>query len=89
MDVVVLEGDLVVRANQLDSPVMVRVATRRIFGSSVNVIVGQGDPVTGGLTKDVVLTTQVLCCDVVDPDQIGARESEGITTPDILRVPVS
>lgn len=36
-----------------------------------------------------MLTREVLCFDVVDPDQVGAREHKSITTPDILLVPIA
>lgn len=57
--------------------------TGRPFGVSTNVIVGRGAPVAGNLTEDIVLSIQVLCCDVVDPDQLGTGEDQDITIPDI------
>lgn len=68
VDVVVLECDLVVHSYQLDSSVMVRVTTGGIVGVSVDIIVGNGNSVAEFLAENIMLTTQVFCRDVVDPD---------------------
>lgn len=80
---------MVVHAHQLDSPVMASMTTGGPFGVSANIIVGQGAPVAGSLTEDRVLSIQVLCCDVVDPDQLGTGEDQDITIPDISRFTVA
>lgn len=88
VDVVVLEGDLVICPYQLNGPVMVCVTPGGPFCVSVNVVVGQGNPVTGVSAENIMLAAQVLGSDVVDPNQVGARECESITAPDVLGIPV-
>lgn len=86
VDVVVLEGDLVVGAGEVQVPVVVAIAGGRVGGFTIDVAVGDGDTVGGSLAEDDVLAANVVGGDVVDPDQISAGQGDGITTPDVLGV---
>lgn len=86
VDVVVLEGDLVVRAGEVQVPVVVSVASGRPLALAIDVAVGDRDTAGGILAQDDVLTGDLVGGDVVDPDQVSAGEGDGITTPDVLGV---
>lgn len=86
MDVVALEGDGVVGADEKESPVVVIVAAGRPAGVAVNLGIRNGDALAGVIACDDVLTADERGLDVVDPDQIGACKGDGIAAPDVLRV---
>lgn len=86
VDIVVLEGDLVIGAGEVQVPVVVTITGRRVGGFTIDVAVGDADTARSGLTKDDVLTADRVGGDVVDPDQISAGQGDGITTPDVLGV---
>lgn len=88
MDVVLLEGDHVVAAGEVESPVVVTVAGGGPGGRAVNLVVGDGDTVRGAVAENNVLAADQGGLDVVDPDKVGAVESDGITAPDVLGVQV-
>jgi hypothetical protein len=48
--------------------------------------VGDGDTARGVSTSDKHLATDFRDLDVINPDQVGARNSNGITSPNILGV---
>lgn len=72
VDVVVLEGDLVIRAGEVQVPVVVAVASGRPLALAVDVAVGDRDTAGGILAQDDVLTGDLVGGDVVDPDQVSA-----------------
>lgn len=86
VDVVVLEGDLVIRAGEVQVPVVVSVASGRPLALAVDVAVGDRDTAGRILAQDDVLTGDLVGGDVVDPDQVGAGQGDGITSPDVLGV---
>ena len=59
VDVVVLEGDLVVGAVEVKGPVLVTVASGRVVARSVNVRVGDSDVARGLGSEDDVLAGNV------------------------------
>jgi hypothetical protein len=89
VDVVVLEGDEIVGAGKVESPVVVVVAASRPAGGTVDLAVGDGDTVAGVVAEDNVLTTDERSSNMVDPDVVSVVEGNSITTPDILRVKLS
>jgi hypothetical protein len=68
VDVVVLERDKVLRAQEEDVPVLVAVAVGRPRSRSVNVAVGDGHTAAGFGTKDDMLPSDERGRDVIDPD---------------------
>lgn len=86
VDVVVLEGDLVVGASEVQVPVVVSVAGGGVVALAVDVAVGDAHTAGGILAQDDVLAADLVGGDVVDPDQVGAGQGDGITTPDVLGV---
>lgn len=86
VDVVVLEGDLVVRASEVQVPVVVSVASSRVVALAVDVAVGDADTARSILAEDNVLAADLVGGNVVDPDQVGSGQGNSITTPDVLRV---
>lgn len=68
VDVVALQGNLVVRAGRVQSPVVVTVAGRGVFGVAVKVVVRNGDAVRCILAKDDHLAADVgelaVICDI-------------------------
>lgn len=89
VDVVVLEGDEIVGAGEVETPVVVVVAASRPAGGTINLAVGDGDTVAGVVSEDNVLTTDERSGNMVDPDVVSVVEGNGITTPDVLRVKLS
>ena len=89
VDVVVLEGDHVVGTGKVETPVVVVVALGGPVGGTVDLAVGDGNTVAGLVTEDNVLTADERSGDMVDPDVVGIVKSNGITTPDELRVQLS
>lgn len=63
--VVALHGDLVIRSDHLEVPVVVVVAASRVGRVSVDVVVGKSDSFVGVETKDVVLATRVVSLHVL------------------------
>lgn len=88
VDVVALHGDQVVGARQVDGPVMMAIARCAPAGLAVELAVGEGDAVGGCLAGDEHLAAYKRHLDVVDPDEIGAGERDGVAAPDVLRVEV-
>lgn len=86
VDVVVLEGDLVIRAGEVQVPVVVSVASGGPLALAVDVAVSDRDTAGRILAQDDVLTGDLVGGDVVDPDQVSAGQGDGITTPDVLGV---
>lgn len=84
--VVVLEGDLVTTTSEVQVPVVVAVAGSRVCGFTVDVGVGDADTARGVLAQDDVLTADLVGGHMVDPDQVRAGQSDGVTTPDVLGV---
>lgn len=60
VDVVVLEGDLVIRTSEVEVPVVVTVASGGVSGLAINVGVGDADAAGGVLTKDNVLAANLV-----------------------------
>lgn len=89
VDVVVLEGDEIVGASKVETPVVVVVAASRPAGGTVDLAVGDGDTVAGVVSEDNVLTTDERSGNMVNPDVVSVVEGNGITTPDVLRVELS
>lgn len=89
VDVVVLEGDQVVGAGEVESPVVVGVAAGGPVGGAVDLAVGDGDTVGGAVAEDNVLAADERSGDMVDPDVVGVVEGDGISSPDKLRVKLS
>lgn len=106
VDVVALHGDHVVGAEEVDSPVVVVVASGGPAGVSIKLGVGNGDTTGCGGSSDEVLTTDEgnlsmsitigfksiedsTYLDVINPDEISAGKSDGITSPDVLWVQLS
>lgn len=86
VDVVVLEGDLVVGAGEVQVPVVVSVAGGGPLALAVDVAVGDAHAARGVLAQDDVLAGDLVGSDVVDPDQVGPGEGDGVTSPDVLGV---
>jgi hypothetical protein len=89
VDVVALQGDVVVGAVEVDTPVVVAVAGSGVVGGTVDVAVGDGHALGGLGTQDDVLTANASSSNVVDPDHVAVVDGDGITTPDVLGVDVS
>lgn len=64
------------------------IASSRPGGRTVKLAVGNRHPVGRLVAQDKVLAADERGLDVVDPDEVGAVQSDGITTPDVLRVQV-
>lgn len=88
VEVVALQGDHVVRAIKVDTPVVVAVAGSGVVGATVDKGVGDSDTVVGLGTEDNVLTGDTGSGNVVDPDKVSVVQSDGITAPDVLGVDV-
>ena len=73
MDVVALEGDHVVAAGEIDSPVVVAVAGSGPGGGAVDLVVGDGDTTGSLLAEDNVLAGNQVGGDVVDPDHVACN----------------
>lgn len=86
VDVVALHGDEIRRAGQVDGPVVAVVASGGPLGVSVEVVVREGDTVGSSVSSDEHLATDQGDLAVVDPYEVRAVNSDGITTPDVLRV---
>lgn len=56
---------------------------------AVDLSIGNGNAVARVIACDYVLTADKGDLNVVDPDQVGAGEGDGIAAPDILRVQLS
>ena len=59
VNVVALECNLVLRACEIQGPVLVAVAGRRVIASAIDLAVGDGDAAGGVLAKDDVLTADL------------------------------
>lgn len=88
VDVVSFHGDQVVAAVEVDAPVVVGVAGGGVVGHAVDVVVGQGNAVGRRGAEDVVLAADLGGGYVVDPDEVGVVDGDGVTSPDVLRVDV-
>jgi hypothetical protein len=88
VDVVLLEGDQIVAAGQVDAPVVVAVAGRGPAGGAVDLAVGDCDAVGGRVAEHNVLARDQICGDVVDPDEVCAVDGDGITAPDVFRIDI-
>lgn len=86
VNVVVLEGDLVIRTSEVQVPVVVSVTGGGPLALAVDVAVGDAHAAGRVLAQDNVLAGDLVGGDVVDPDQVGAGEGDGVTSPDVLRV---
>ena len=86
MDVVLLEGDLVVLASHVNAPIVVAAAGSAGLGHAVDEVVGEGDRGVLAVSGDNVLASDVGSADVIDPDVGGTVKRNGVTTPDLLRV---
>ena len=89
MDVITLEGDGVLGASEVKSPVLVAIAGSRPVGCSINLVVGDGHTTGGGLAENNVLTTDQGSANVIYPDEVASFQRDGITTPNVLRVQLS
>lgn len=65
VDVVVLEGDLVVRASEVQVPVVITVARSTVITLTIDVRIGYANTARGILTQDDVLTADGIGGDVV------------------------
>lgn len=88
VDVVVLEGDGVGGAGEVQAPVVATVAGSGPGRGTVNVVVRDGDAAGGLVAEDNVLAGDQVSGNVVDPDEVSTIDGDGITTPDVLRVDV-
>lgn len=88
VDVVALQGDVVVGTVKVDTPVVVAVAGSGVAGGTVDVAVGDGHALGGIGTQDNVLTANASSGNVVNPDHVAVVDGDGITTPDVLGVDV-
>jgi hypothetical protein len=88
VDVVLLQGNEVVGAGEVHAPVMVAVTCRRPARGAVDLAVGDGNAVRGGVAEDDVLARDQVGGDVVDPDEVGAVDGDGVAAPDVGRVDV-
>lgn len=70
VDVVALEGDEIVGAGEIHSPVVVSVACCRPGGGAVDFAVGDGDAAGGAVSEDDMLAGNQVGCNVVDPDKV-------------------
>lgn len=73
VDVVALEGDHVVAAGEVDSPVVVAIAGGGPGGGAVDLVVGDGNTAGRTLTKDNVLAGNQVGGTVVDPDHVACN----------------
>lgn len=67
---------------------MVTVASGGPGGLAVKLAVGDGDAPAGVAAENQVLAADERGGDVVDPDQIGVVQGDGVAAPDVLRVEV-
>lgn len=67
---------------------MVSVAGSRPIGAAVNQGIGDRDAVISLGTQNNVLATNACSSDVINPDQVGIVEGDGIATPDVLGVEI-
>lgn len=88
VDVVALQGDVVVGTVKVDTPVVVAIAGSGVGGGTVDEAVGDGHALGGIGTQDNVLTANASSGNVVDPDHVAVIDGDGITTPDVLGVDV-
>lgn len=86
VDVVALHGNHVVGASQVDSPVVVAVAGCAPACVAVELAVGERHAVGCRFASDEHLAADEGHLDVVNPDQIGSGESDGVAAPDVLGV---
>lgn len=86
VNVVVLEGDLVIGTGEVHVPVVVAVAGGRVGHLAVKVAVGDADPARGALAQDDVLPSDLVGGYMVDPDQVRSGKGDGIAAPYILGV---
>ena len=78
VDVVTLHGDEVLRAGEVDGPVVVAVARCGPGGGTVEFVVGQGDAVGGAVAGDEHLATDERDLDVICEGRVSyAREDMG------------
>lgn len=88
VDVVALQGDLVVGASGVQRPVVVAVAGRRVVRLPVEFVVGEGDAVGGCFAQDDHLAPDhgelaVVCREGVSTFA-SARRSKWLTNPDLV-----
>jgi hypothetical protein len=90
VDVVALQGDLVVGAGGVQGPVMVTIASRGILGLAIKFVVGECDAVRCSFTEDDHLAADhgelaVICERSVS--ELASRGTYGVrlTNPDLIR----
>lgn len=88
VNVIVLKGDHVGGTGEIQGPVVATIASRRPGGSTVDLVVGDGNTVGRRVSEDDVLAGDQVGGDVVDPDKVGTVNGDSITSPDVLRVDV-
>lgn len=86
VDVVVLEGDQVRRTIEVETPVVVSVASGGVVRATIEVVVGDSNTVRGERAKNNVLTGNVVGGYMINPDQISVVDGDGVTSPDVFRV---
>lgn len=86
VNVVALESDHVVGSSEVQTPVVVTIASRRPIGLTVDLAVRDSDAVGGILAENNVLPPDAGRLDVVDPNQVGAVDRDPVTAPDVLGV---
>ncbi|KFY13018.1 hypothetical protein V492_03540 [Pseudogymnoascus sp. VKM F-4246] len=88
VDVVPLHGNQIIRTRQVNSPVMMSITRCAPARRAIKLAVGERHAVRCRFASDEHLAAHERHLDVVDPDEIGARERDGVAAPDVLRVEV-
>ena len=88
MDVVSLHRDQVIRACEIDSPIVMAVTSGTPRSNAIELSVGDGNTVGCCSTGDEHLASNEGDLAVVDPDEIAACNGNGVATPDVLWIEV-
>lgn len=88
MDIISLHRNKIIGADEVDSPIMMAIASSGPGRGAVEFCVGDCDAVGGGCAGDEHLAADEGDFAVVDPDEVGAGEGEGVAAPDVLWVQV-
>lgn len=88
VEVVAHKSHHVVGAVEVHTPVVVSVASSGPVGAAVNQVVRDSNAVVGLGTENNVLATNTGSSDVINPDEIGIVDSDGITAPNVLGVDI-
>ena len=87
-DVVALQGNEIIGSIEVEAPVVVTVTGSGVTAGTVEEAVGDGDTLGGQSAENDVLARDAGSGDVVNPDQVGVVDGDGITAPDVLGVDV-